>query len=318
MQFDKALVTGGAGFIGSHVVDSLLSQGKAVVVYDNFCTGRTDFLPNNPKLTIVRDDVLNLDSLTRAMAGCDFVFHFQANADVRGGMTNTRIDLEQNIIATWNALDAARINKVKGFAFASSATVYGEPEIFPTPENCTPLQTSLYGASKYAGEAMIQAYSEYFGIRSFCYRFVSWMGERYSHGVVFDLMKKLKQDPTRLPLLGDGTQKKSYLYVKDGIAGIMLTIDKGAAMKNVFNLGHDNFLTVVEVANLILGELNMKGVTFEFSGGKRGWLGDSPLVQLDTSKIKLLGWRPTVSVEESIRRTTRFLTDHPHLLEARK
>jgi UDP-glucose 4-epimerase len=318
MHSGKAFVTGGAGFIGSHVVDSLLSQGKQVVVYDNFRTGRIEFLPEKkPELTIVRGDVLDLAALTKAMAGCDSVFHFQANADVRGGVVNTRVDLEQNTIATWNVLDAMRVNGAKQVAFASSAAVYGEPETFPTPESYAPLQTSLYGASKYAGEAMLQAYSEYFGIRSFSYRFVSWMGERYSHGIVFDVMKNLRRDPTRLPLLGDGTQKKSYLYVKDGISGIMLSIEKSQNQKNVFNLGHDYFLTVLEVVKVILDELKLKDVKLEFAGGKRGWLGDSPLVRLDTSKLKSLGWQPEVSIEESVRRTARYLADHPHLLEVR-
>jgi UDP-glucose 4-epimerase len=252
------------------------------------------------------------------MAGCDFVFHFQANADVRGGRENTRIDLEQNTIGTWNVLEAMRVNGVKSIAFASSATIYGEPEIFPTSENYAPLQTSLYGASKYAGEAMIQAYCEYYEMRCFIYRFVSWVGERYSHGIVFDLARKLKEDPTRLPLLGDGTQKKSYLYVKDGVRGIMTGIENATERKNIFNLGHDYFITVVEVAKIVLEELGKKGVPMEFAGGKRGWLGDSPLVHLDTAKLKKLGWKPEISIEEGIRRTVRFLRDNPVLLEARK
>ena len=233
-------------------------------------------------------------------------------------MSNTRVDLEQNTFATWNVLDAARLNGVRVIAFASSAAVYGEPDVFPTPETYAPIQTSLYGASKYAGEAMIQAYSEYFNIRSYSFRFVSWMGERYSHGIVFDVIKKLQKDPERLPLLGDGTQKKSYLYVKDGIDGILLGIEKSASIKNIYNLGHDDFITVVEVARVILDEMKLVGVPLEFAGGKRGWLGDSPLVHLDTSKMKSLGWRPQVSVEESIRRTVRFLISNPRILETRQ
>jgi UDP-glucose 4-epimerase len=252
------------------------------------------------------------------MAGCDFVFHFQANADVRGGRANTRIDLEQNTIATWNVLEAMKINGVKNIAFASSSAVYGEPDIFPTPENYGPLQTSLYGASKYAGEAMIQAYCEYFGMHCFIYRFVSWVGERYSHGIVFDLMKKLRQDRTRLPLLGDGTQKKSYLYVKDGVRGIMLGIEKAQAQKNIYNLGHDYFITVIEVVKVILDELGLPDVRLEFAGGQRGWVGDSPLVHLNTAKLKAMGWQPEVSIEEGIRRTARFLRENPFLLDERR
>ena len=316
MEFKKVLVTGGAGFIGSHLVDALLARGAAVIVYDNFCTGRAEFLPPpSPRLKIVRGDVLDLPALKAAGEGCDFIFHFQANADVRGGKDNPRVDLEQNTLATWNALEAARANGVKGFAFASSSAVYGEPDVFPTPENYAALQTSLYGASKYAGEAMIQAYGEYYNLRSFAFRFVSWIGERYTHGIIFDILKKLQGDPNRLPLLGDGTQKKSYLYVKDGVSGVMRGIEKGTAQKNIFNLGHDYFIPVVEVVKIVLDELKMNDVKLEFAGGQRGWLGDSPLVQLDTSKIKSLGWKPETSIEEGIRRTVRYLKQNPQLLQ---
>jgi UDP-glucose 4-epimerase len=316
----RALVTGAAGFIGSHLADALLARGAEVVVYDNFSTGRAEFLPSPPppQLRIVKGDVLDLPALQRAMAGCDFVFHCQANADVREGKQKTRVDLEQNTISTWNALEAARVNEVKNFAFASSAAVYGEPEAFPTPENYAPIQTSLYGASKLACEAMLQAYSEYFGMRSFSYRFVSWIGERYTHGIVFDVMKKLLADPARLPLLGDGRQRKSYLYVKDGVAGVLLGIERAVALKNVYNLGHDEFIDVRQVISIILDELKLRDVRLEFAGGQRGWPGDSPLVHVDTSRIKALGWRPAVSIEEGLRRTVRYLQERPHLLRERK
>jgi UDP-glucose 4-epimerase len=319
MRLHKVLVTGGAGFIGSHLVDELLSLGARVIVYDNFVTGRSQHLPTDAgdRCHVVRGDVLDAAALQDAMAGCDFVFHFQANADVRGGRENTRIDLEQNTLATWNVLEAMRLHGIKGIAFASSATVYGEPEVFPTPEGHAPLQTSLYGASKYACEAMIEAYCEYFEMRCFIYRFVSWVGERYSHGIVFDVMRKLVRDGTKLPLLGDGTQKKSYLYVKDGVRGIMTGIENARAQKNVYNLGHDYFITVVEVANIILDELGLKNVRLEFAGGKRGWPGDSPLVHLDTTRLKTLGWQPETSIEEGIRRTVRYLKEHPQILEDR-
>lgn len=319
MIFQKALVTGGAGFIGSHVVDALLAAGVAVVVYDNFATGQRLFLPpdNTPGLTIVRGDTLEAAALEAAMAGCDFVFHFQANADVRGGPANTRVDLEQNTIATWNVLEAMRKVKAKGIAFASSATIYGEPEVFPTPENYAPLQTSLYGASKYAGEAMIQAYSEYFDLRCFIYRFVSWIGERYTHGVIFDIMKKLAADPKRLALLGDGTQRKSYLYVKDGVRGILTGIRSAPDAKNIFNLGHDQFVTVSDLVKIVLDELALRDVQLEYAGGKRGWVGDSPLVHLDTTRLKKLGWQPETSIADGIRQTVRYLKSHPQLLNAR-
>lgn len=318
IEIRKAFITGGAGFIGSHLADELLSRDAEVVVFDNFSTGRVEFLPqNNGRLSIVKGDVLDLPALKHAMAGCDFVFHLQANADVRGGKQNTRVDLEQNTIGTWNVLEAMRLNDVKSIVFASSATIYGEPDVFPTPENYAPLQTSLYGASKYAGEAMIQAYCEYYEMSCFIYRFVSWVGERYSHGIVFDLARKLKNDSTRLPLLGDGTQKKSYLYVKDGVRGIMTGIERAEGRKNIYNLGHDYFIPVVDVAKIVLQEFGLKDIPMEFAGGKRGWVGDSPLVHLDTTKLKKVGWQPQTSIEEGIRRTVRFLRENPFLLEER-
>jgi UDP-glucose 4-epimerase len=313
----RAFVTGGAGFIGSHIVDGVLAQGASVVVYDNFCTGREEFLPKTDRLQLKRGDVLDLPALTDAMRDCDFVFHFQANADVRGGREKTRVDLEQNTIATWNVIEAMRLNNIKSIGFASSSAVYGEPDVFPTPESYPPVQTSLYGASKLAGEAMIEAYCEYFNMRCFLFRFVSWIGERYSHGVVFDFMRKLLKDSSRLYVLGNGQQKKSYLYVKDGVAGILMAIEKSTAAKNVYNLGHDDYITVVEVANLIFDELGLSNVKLEFEGSIRGWVGDSPLVHLETSKIKSLGWRPETSIPEGIRRTVRFLKANPHILKER-
>jgi UDP-glucose 4-epimerase len=317
VSIQRAFVTGGAGFIGSHVVDGLLGRGIRAIVYDNFITGRREYLPSQAGLEIIEGDVLDLSKLTEAMAGCDFVFHFQANADVRGGKQRTRVDLEQNTIATWNVLEAMRINSVSGIAFASSAAVYGEPTVFPTPETYAPTQTSLYGASKLAGEAIIEAYSEYFGMRSFSFRFVSWIGERYSHGVIFDFMKRLQIDPSRLQILGNGQQKKSYLYVKDGADGILRAIDHYASGKHVFNLGHDYFITVINLTKIVLDELGLKNVKLEFTGGERGWVGDSPLVHLDTSKIRGLGWKPQTSIEEGIRSTVRFLKAHKHLLTER-
>jgi UDP-glucose 4-epimerase len=320
MNIKKAFVTGGAGFIGSHIVDALLARDAQVVVYDNFCTGQSHFLPTPPPagLEVIRADVLDRPKLEAAMQGCDFVFHFQANADVRGGVKNTWVDVEQNTLATWNVLEAMRKNEVRGLAFASSATIYGEPTVFPTPETYAPLQTSLYGASKYAGEAMIQAYCEYFGVRSFVYRFVSWIGERYTHGVVFDILKKLAADPNRLPLLGDGTQQKSYLYVKDGVRGILTGIDRATENKNIFNLGHDQFMNVTELVRVVLEEAGTPEVKLEFAGGKRGWVGDSPLVHLDTTRLKALGWKPETSIEEGIRRTVRYLLQNRQLLVARQ
>lgn len=316
----KAFVTGGAGFIGSHVVDRLIQDGRSVTAFDNLSTGFEENLSGHAGsgfLTIHRGDVLDAAALTRAMEGHDILFHFQANADVRGGIKNTRADLEQNTIGTWNALEAARLAGVQTIVFASSATVYGEPAIFPTPEGCPLVQTSLYGASKLAGEAMLQAYAEYFGIRSIIFRFVSWIGPRYSHGVVFDFVKKLLANPRKLEILGDGKQVKSYLDVRDGVSGIFCAVDRFQGKKGIFNLGHDAFLNVLDLARIVTSELGLDGVEFVTSGGERGWLGDSPVVHLDTLRIKELGWSPRISIEEGLRATTRFLMENPRLLEQR-
>jgi len=311
-----AIVTGGAGFIGSHVVDTLVARGARVTVFDDFSTGQRANLEHHAgssQVRLIEADVLDRAAIDVAVQGCDAVFHFQANADVRGGPSRTRVDLEQNTIATWNVLEASRLAGVRDFVFASSATVYGEPTVFPTPESYAPTQTSLYGASKLACEAMIQAYSEYFGLRSMVFRFVSWVGERYSHGVVVDFVKKLRANPYALEILGDGKQRKSYLHVLDGLAGVFTAFDRSTAKTAVFNLGHDDFLPVTDVAAIVVQEMGLRDVSWQFTGGERGWVGDSPLVHLDTAAIRSLGWRPTISIEEGIRRTVRHLLANPHV-----
>lgn len=316
----RTLVTGGAGFIGSHIVDELVRRGQSVVVYDNLTTGFERHLEEARAagtVDFVQADVLDRSSLIDATKGVDVVFHLAANADVRGGPNNTGIDLEQNVVATHNVLEAARHAKVRELVFTSSAAVYGEPDVFPTPETYAPLQTSLYGASKLAAEAYVQAYGEYYGIRSFIFRFVSWIGERYSHGVIFDFVNKLKANPNRLDILGDGNQKKSYLHVEDGVQGIFRACDNLWELKNVINLGHEEFMTVTDLARIVCDEMGLEGVEFHYAGGKRGWVGDSPLVHLDITKVKECGFQPRVSIEQGIRRTVRYLLNNEWLLDRR-
>lgn len=317
----KAFVTGGAGFIGSSIADRLVGDGHSVVIYDSFITGQENFvshLRNNPKVKIIQGDVLDYENLRTSMHGSDFVFHFQANADVRGGLKNNRVDLEQNTIATYNVLESMRENSVKQIVFSSSATVYGEPEKFPTPEEYPLIQTSTYGASKASGEFMIHAFCEYYEIRSYIYRFVSFIGERYTHGVIFDFMKKLRNNPDELEILGDGNQKKSYLYIQDGIDAILLSVREAKGNKNTFNLGHTDSMNVVDLAKVICDELGLGNVKFKFTGGERGWKGDSPFVLLDTGKIRGMGWNAKVKIEDGVRRTVRYLKSNEELLFKRK
>ncbi len=316
----KVLVTGGAGFIGSHLVDELVRRGFTVVVYDNFSTGFRQHLETAARtgnLNIVDGDILDAHKITNAMKDVDLVFHLAANADVRGGMHNTTIDVQQNILGTHAVLEAMRLAGSKHIVFTSSATVYGEPTVFPTPETYSALQTSLYGASKLAAEALVQAYGEYFGIRSHIFRFVSWVGERYSHGVIFDFVRKLRSNPKRLDILGDGTQRKSYLDVEDGVRGIFIAMERETAFKSVLNLGHVEYMDVATLANVVCDEMGLHDVECRFSGGVRGWLGDSPLVHLDITKMQSLGFHPAVSIEEGVRKTVRYLLTNEWLLHAR-
>lgn len=324
----RAFVTGGAGFIGSHLVDALLARGDQVTVYDRLSTGSTQFLegplglsadPKNPRLSLVRGDILDIEMLQTSMKGHDIVFHLAANADVRGGTVHRRLDYEQNVVGTQNLLDGMQVNGVRALIFVSSAVVYGEPSVFPTPESYKGTQTSLYGASKLAAEAAIEAYAHYDGIRTQVIRLVSLVGERYTHGVVFDFVRKLRDNPHELEILGDGRQCKSYLYVLDAVRAMLLAEENGHRSESgrveAYNVGSNETLEAKLVADIVCDELGLDHVQYRYAGGKRGWPGDSPRVVLDTRKIEALGWRPTVSPEEGIRRTVRYLRDHPALLD---
>lgn len=320
-EMKQAFVTGAAGFIGSNLVDRLLARGVGVVGYDNFTTGRERFLAEasaNPCFRLVRGDTLDLSAMTRAMAGCDTVFHLAANADVRFGTHHPRRDLEQNTIATFNVLEAMRANGVKRIAFSSTGSIYGEPEVFPTPETCPfPVQTSLYGASKLAGEGLIEAYATGFGVEGYIFRFVSILGERYSHGHVFDFHRKLLKDPSQIEVLGDGKQRKSYLYVQDCIDAIFLAMsraDDGDADVRIYNLGTDEYCAVDDSLSWITAHLGLNPRR-HYTGSARGWIGDSPFIFLDTAKIKSLGWRPRLSIREAVIRTLQYLQQNPWLFE---
>ena len=316
----RYFVTGCAGFIGSNLVDRLLRDGHEVVGYDNFSTGQDRFLEDArgcAGFTLVRGDILDAPALTAAMAGCEFVFHLAANADVRFGTDHPRRDLEQNTIGTFQVLDAMRVHRIRRIAFSSTGSVYGEATVFPTPEDAPfPIQTSLYAAAKTAGECLIQAFCEGFGMQGWIFRFVSILGERYSHGHVFDFTRSLRADPTRLRILGNGKQRKSYLYIGDCIAAMLCAIERATAKVNVLNLGTDEYVEVNDSIGWICEAL---GVAPErsYTGGDRGWVGDNPFILLDCARMRALGWAPSVTIRDGILRTLRYLEANPWLLEAR-
>jgi UDP-glucose 4-epimerase len=313
-------VTGGGGFIGSNLVDRLLGIGCEVTVWDNFSTGQRRFLEGaavHPRCRVIEGDDLDADGLRAAMAGTEFVFHLAANADVRSGLHHPRKDLDQNTLATFNVLDAARLNGVKGFAFSSTGSVYGEPAMFPTPEDAPfPVQTSLYGASKLAGEGLVQAYAEGFGLRGFIFRFVSILGERYTHGHVFDFYRSLRACPDELRILGNGRQQKSYLYVQDCIDAMLLAIARAPGRLSILNLGTDEYCEVNDSINWITAHLGLRPRRI-YSGGERGWVGDSPFIFLDCRRMRALGWRPTLGIREAVVRTLQYLMDNPWVVKGR-
>jgi UDP-glucose 4-epimerase len=313
----RVFVTGGAGFIGSNLVDRLLRHGHAVTAYDNFSTGRLLFFNQalqNSLFCLVEGNLLDVPALNNAMGGHDIVFHLAANADVRFGTQHPRKDLEQNTIATHNVLEAMRVNGVRRIAFSSTGSVYGEPDVFPTPETCPcPIQTSLYGASKLAGEGLIAAYCAGFGFQAYIFRFVSILGERYTHGHVYDFYRKLQVDPHRIEVLGNGKQRKSYLYVQDCIDAMLLVIDRAQNPVNIYNLGTDEHCTVDDSLDWICAHLGLNPGR-HYSGGKRGWIGDSPFIFLDTARVRSLGWRPKLSIREGVLRTLRYLEQNPSVM----
>jgi UDP-glucose 4-epimerase len=323
----RCFVTGCAGFIGSALTERLLSDGHIVVGYDNFSTGQDRFLAvarESANFRLVRGDILDSATLTESMQGSEFVFHLAANADVRFGIEHPERDLQQNTIATHNVLNAMRQNGVGKIAFSSTASVYGETSVIPTPENAPfPIQTSLYGASKSACEGLIAAYCMGFGFQSYIFRFVSILGERYTHGHIFDFYRQLRENPGRLRVLGDGRQRKSYLYVHDCIDAMLLAVRQSNAIRqsndrvNIFNLGTDEHCKVTDSIGWICEALGVTP-TIEYSGGARGWVGDIPFIFLDTKKIRALGWMPAFTIRQSVISTLEYLRSNSWLLDVRR
>lgn len=315
----RVLVTGAAGFIGSNLCDVLLAAGHRVSGIDNFSSGRRPFLveaQGHPSFELHELDLFTAKAtdLAELASGSDAVVHLAANADVRFGWSAPRRDLEQNIIVTHNMLEASRIADVGHFVFSSTGSVYGEALVIPTPENCPfPVQTSLYGASKLAAEAYVQAYTEGTGLRSTVLRFVSNLGPRYTHGHVIDFVRRLRVDPTRLTILGDGQQRKSYLDVTDCVGAIAMLLDHDH-VHEVYNLGVDDYCNVTASVGWIAERLGLSP-TLEFTGGERGWVGDNPFIYLDTTKILATGWQPRFTIREAVERTVDYLLASEWLLE---
>lgn len=299
----------------------MLRLGHRVTGVDDFSTGQRRFLESaltHPQFRLIEGSMLDVDGLTQWFRGADCVMHLAANADVRFGTNHPRMDVEQNTIATQNVLEAMRANGIKRVVFTSTGSVYGEATVIPTPENAPfPVQTSLYGASKLAGEGLINAYCEGFGFQSWIFRFVSILGERYTHGHVFDFYKQLKKDPTTLRVLGNGKQRKSYLYIQDCIDAVLLAMEKASDKVNIFNLGVDDYCEVTDSIGWISETLGAKP-KLEFSGGDRGWIGDNPFIFLDTARIRALGWKPQLGIREGVVRTVEYLRANEWVLKARQ
>ncbi len=316
---ERVCITGGAGFIGSALADQLLADGVAVTIIDDFRTGNPAFVASalaSPRARLVTADVLDASALAAAVDGADAVFHLQANADVRLGLERPARDIEQNIVTTSAVLEAMRIAGVRRIAFSSTGSVYGEPTVFPTPEDAPfPAQTSLYGASKVAAEGLISSYCHGLGFSGTVFRFVSILGERYTHGHVVDFVRALRSDPSRLRVLGDGNQRKSYLYIGDCVSAILqaMRADPEPGFR-VFNLGTDETVTVDESIAEITRRLGV-APQIEHTGGERGWPGDSPLIHLDCTRIRALGWRPQLTIREALAVTVDWLDAHSDVWE---
>lgn len=314
----KAYITGCAGFIGSNMVQALLAKGWEVIGVDNFTTGRKEFIDKfseNNNFKFFNIDLCDQNKILDTIIGSNYVFHFSANADVRNGLKQPIKDLEQNTIVTSNILEAMRKTNIKDIIFSSTGSIYGEPEIFPTPENAPfPVQTSLYGASKIAGESLITSYCNGFGFNSWIFRFVSILGENYTHGHVYDFYKSLKKDKSKLTVLGNGKQRKSYLYIKDCIEAIIHSLEIKKENINILNLGTNEACTVNESISWICDEMKCNP-SLNYTGGERGWIGDSPFILLDTKKINDTGWKPKLTIEESVRKTVQFFKKNDWLFD---
>ncbi|ASA76751.1 NAD-dependent epimerase/dehydratase family protein [Thermococcus sp. 5-4] len=312
----KVLVTGGAGFIGSHLVDRLMEDGHEVRVLDDLSAGTLDNLKrwlNHERFEFIEGDMRDAETVENAIDGIEVVFHLAANPEVRIGSQSPELLYETNVLITYNLLNAMKDSGVKSLVFTSSSTVYGDAEIIPTPEDYAPLEPiSVYGGAKLAAEALISGYAHTFDFKALIFRLANIIGERSNHGVIYDFINKLRRNPEELEILGDGTQRKSYLHVSDTVDGMLHIFEafkKGNKRVDFYNLGNDDWITVKEIAEIVSEEMKLKPV-FRFTGGVdggRGWKGDVKFMRLSIEKAKKTGWKPKLDSYEAVRRTVREL-----------
>jgi UDP-glucose 4-epimerase len=308
---NNILVTGGAGFIGSHLVDRLIEEENRITIFDNLSSGKIEFIEKhleNTDFKLIKGDILDNEVIERACRDIDLVCHVAANPDVKLGASYTKIHFDQNILATYNLLEAMRKSNVQKVVFTSTSTIYGEAQIMPTPENYGPLiPISLYGASKLACEALITSYSHTFDMQAWIFRFANIVGPRSTHGIIVDFIRKLRENPTQLEILGDGQQEKSYLHVSECVNSILFAIEKSREDVNIFNIGSEDTISAAEIGRVIVDEMGLSDIQFIYTGGSRGWKGDVPRMRLDIEKLKAIGWKPVYTSERSVRETVRAL-----------
>jgi len=317
----RCFVSGGAGFIGSHLVDRLMAEGNQVTVFDNLSSGRTEFVEQHlgsDNFSLIEADLLDLNKVKESIGESDVVFHLSANPDARRGIENTELDLKQETIATYNILESMRVNHIKKIVFSSSGTIYGETPVVPLDEDYGPvLPISLYGAGKLASEGLISAFCNTFDMQSWIFRFANIVGPRTTHGVIFDFINKLKRNPTELEILGDGTQCKPYLHVKDCVDGILYGFRNSHDAINVFNLGCATATDVTTIAQMLIKELGLERVKFKYTGGDRGWPGDVPQVRYNTDRINKLGWKARYTSDEAVLKGIREICSDMQLAKGR-
>ena len=305
MNEKRMFVTGGAGFIGSHLVDRLVQDGCEVTVYDNLSSGKMDNIAHHlgqNGFTFIEADILDIGTLKDAMAGHDLIWHLGANTDIPGGNKVTDLDLRNCTLATHNVLEAMRQTTVKKIVFTSTSVVYGEIEEMPTSEKAGPLlPISLYGAGKLACEGMISAYCHLFDLQAWIFRFGNVIGARMGHGVVFDFLRKLERNSEELEILGDGNQEKPYFLVDDCLEGMLCALQNSDKQFDVFNLSSPTTISVTEVARIVVEEMGLRDVAFKYTGGRRGWPGDVPVVQFNVDKMRRMGWEVNHTSEEAVR-----------------